>query len=72
MTKNYAKYLFGGSITKLAKAVGVSRQHIYTWDDELTDKQQDSVIGAAFRLGVLTVEPQAGLLRKESEFRMVK
>ena len=63
MTKDYAKYLFGGT-QKMADAVGVTRQAIYDWPDELKQKQSDLVIGAAFRLDIVMVEPVAGLLRK--------
>jgi len=64
MTKDYAKYLFGGT-QKMADAVGVTRQTIYDWPEDLEQKQSDLVIGAAFRLDIVMVEPIAGLLRKQ-------
>ena len=73
MKKKYAIYLFDG-VQKMADAIGVTRQSVYEWPDELKQKQSDLVIGAAFRLGLLDVEPQASLLRHnpEGEFRMIK
>jgi hypothetical protein len=55
MKKNEAIKLFG-TASKLARAVGISRQGINNWPDDLTNKQIDRVIGAATRMK-LTLDP---------------
>ena len=52
MTKNDAKQLFGGTCEKLADALGIKRQNISYWNDELSTKQIDRVLGACIRLNV--------------------
>ena len=50
MTKKEAISLFG-DVLGLATALGVTRQAIYQWPDELPTIYEDRVIGAAYRLG---------------------
>lgn len=40
-----------GSVTELAKALGVTRQYVYQWDEVLEQPLADRVRGAAQRLG---------------------
>lgn len=54
MKKSEAIALFG-SVSELAAALSVTRQAIYQWDEALTDERRDRVLGAAVRLGILTV-----------------
>jgi len=56
MTKNDAIGLFG-TVKYLADALGVTRHAIYQWPDELTQDQEDRVVGAGVRLGKL---PETG------------
>ena len=49
MTKNEAKELFG-TVTELAKCLGITRQYFYKWPDPLKLSQQDRVIGAYMRI----------------------
>ncbi len=49
MTKSDAKELFGG-VTRLAKALGISRQYFYQWPDPMTQPQEDRVRGAYMRI----------------------
>lgn len=56
MTKKDAIRIFGGSVPRLAKALSVTRQAIYMWPDDLSQKRKDEVIGAALRTGYLTPE----------------
>jgi DNA-binding XRE family transcriptional regulator len=51
MKKTEAIKIFGNQ-SKLAKAVGISRQGINQWSNTLTTKQIDRVIGAATRLNI--------------------
>lgn len=52
MTKAEAISLFN-SAANLARAVGLTRGRISQWEENLTQKQADMVIGAAVRLGKL-------------------
>ena len=54
MTKHEAIKLFGDSATAsdLARALGITPQAIHRWSPELTQRQEDEVRGAAFRLGI--------------------
>jgi len=57
MTKNQAKYIFHGT-KHLAEALGITRQAISQWPDELPQKTEDLIIGAAVRLGLPTEIPE--------------
>ena len=57
MTKSQAKYIFHGT-SHMAKALGITRQAIHKWNNELTEKQENMVIGAALRLGIDTKIPE--------------
>ena len=50
MSKNEAIELFG-TAADMARAVGLTRGRISQWPEELTQKQEDLVVGAAMRLG---------------------
>ncbi|MBU9579588.1 Cro/Cl family transcriptional regulator [Ralstonia mannitolilytica] len=50
MTKKEAIGIFGSGAA-LGRALGVSRAAIWQWPDELDQKQTDTVVGAAIRLG---------------------
>lgn len=52
MTKSDAVGLFG-DVLALSRALGVTRQAIYQWDDDLPHIHSDRVTGAAVRLGLL-------------------
>jgi hypothetical protein len=54
MTKQDAISIFGG-VPALAEAVGTTRQAIYQWKDDLDQAKTDRVIGAAIRLGKITI-----------------
>lgn len=51
MTKTDAIAMFGNNASALARAVGLSRSRISQWPDDLTQQQEDRVLGAALRLG---------------------
>jgi uncharacterized protein involved in tolerance to divalent cations len=53
MRKQEAIAMFGGSVKDLAAAVEVTDKAIYAWPAELTQAQEDRVIGAAIRTGKL-------------------
>lgn len=55
MNKASAIELFG-SVTDLAVALGITRQAIYQWPDELAQDQQDRIVGAAIRTDRMRVE----------------
>ena len=52
MKKTDAIRLFG-TAAELARSVGLTRGRISQWDEALTQKQADLVVGAALRLGKL-------------------
>jgi DNA-binding transcriptional regulator YdaS (Cro superfamily) len=56
-TKSQAVKLFG-SQAAVARALGVSNQAISQWPEQLTQAQQDRLVGAAVRLGKLSARPQ--------------
>ena len=51
MKKSDVVYAFR-SVTKLHRALGVSRATIYSWPEQLEQKQTDLIVVAATRLGV--------------------
>ncbi len=57
MRKVDAIAAFGG-ITKLARAIGMTRQAIWLWPDELLQTQADRIRGAAVRLGIEVPESE--------------
>lgn len=52
MKTSYAIELFGG-VKALADALGITRQAIYQWPEDLPQEQADRINGAALRLGLL-------------------
>jgi hypothetical protein len=59
MKKKDAIKLFGGRVKDLASALGVTGSAVSQWGEELTQEQEDRVIGAAVRLGMyVCVEPR--------------
>jgi transcriptional regulator with XRE-family HTH domain len=57
MTKREAIQMFGGTQRKLAAALGVTESAVSQWPSELTVRQVDLVVGAAYRLGRLPCKP---------------
>ena len=58
-TKSQAIKVFGTQAA-VARALGVSNQAISQWPEQLTQAQQDRLLGAAIRLGKLSArQPQA-------------
>lgn len=51
LTKQQAIDIFGSSGAELARVLGCTRSAISLWPDELSQKQTDTIIGAAIRLG---------------------
>lgn len=41
-----------GSVKKMAEALGVTRQAIYMWGEELSQDKQDRILGAITRLNM--------------------
>ena len=58
MNKKDAITLFG-SVVKLAAALGITRQAVYLWPDELGQRTQDEINGAALRLGLQSSDRNA-------------
>lgn len=52
LTKKQALEMFGGDVQRLATAMGTTRQAIYQWPDELSDRLTKSIVGAAVLAGV--------------------
>jgi len=63
MNKSNAIAIFGG-VKKLSDALGIKRQAIYQWKDELTQRQADEIVGAAFRLKYQTMADVESLIRE--------
>lgn len=51
MRKEDAIRMFG-DVASLAAALGITRQAIYQWPDDLAQDQADRINGAALRVGV--------------------
>lgn len=64
MKKSEACYFFGGTQANLARALGITAQAVGQWPDELTQAQEDRVMGAILRLGKL---PQLFAVRMHGE-----
>ena len=60
MQKTTAIYFFKG-VTNLAKCIGVTRQCVYQWPEELKQKDTDLISGAALRLGIKLEFPDVEL-----------
>lgn len=61
MTKTEAVRLFGGRPIDLARAVGVTRQAVQGWPEQLTPKQSDRVQAALWRVAHgIKAEAKAG------------
>ena len=58
-TKTQAAALFG-TYTKLADTLGVTKGAISQWPEKLTVRQQNEVMGAAVRAGVMPCKQGAG------------
>ena len=56
MTRKEAIALFGTTQADLARALGLTRGRIAQWQEELTQAQEDRVMGAAIRLGLMRCE----------------
>ena len=52
MTKSEAIKIFG-DVRKLAQALGITPQAVYLWDEELSERRENEIIGTAFKLGLL-------------------
>ena len=52
MTKKEAVKIFG-SVRELANALGITPQAIYLWDEDLSERRENEIIGTAFKLGLL-------------------
>jgi len=50
MKKQHAFDVFGGPV-ELARIMGLRRQSVYAWPDELPQRTIDRLIGIAFRRG---------------------
>jgi hypothetical protein len=51
MTKNDALHVFGG-LAETGQALGLTRQAVDKWPNELAQKHVDRVVGGAVRLGL--------------------
>ena len=56
MTKAEAIELFDSSVPKLSETLGITRQAVYMWPDELSQQKTDEIIGAALRTGRLPAD----------------
>jgi hypothetical protein len=52
-TKQEAIQIFGGSMRAVGDALGISRQAVYQWPEELPQDTSDRLLGAAIRLNLL-------------------
>ena len=55
MRKTEARAIFG-NYKQMAESLGKTPTTISGWPDDLTQQQEDLVIGAAFRMGILPYE----------------
>jgi len=66
MTKAQAVSLFG-NVTKLCKAMGISRNAYYKWDDPLKQRKADQVRGAWERVTEARDKEAVILFRQKKE-----
>lgn len=66
MKREQAASLFG-NLVLLGKALGITPSAISQWQETLTIRQQDEVIGAAIRTGKLTPEQAKELIEHERQ-----
>ncbi len=59
MKKKRARGLFGSTYRSVASAVGVTKQAVSNWPDDLPQSIGDRVVGAAVRTGVLKLSPES-------------
>ena len=52
MKKKHAFDVFGGPV-ELARMLGLRRQSVYAWPEDLPQKTEDRLIGLALRKGLL-------------------
>ena len=52
MKKSEAINIFG-SVRELANALGITPQAISLWDEDLSERRENEIIGTAFRLGLI-------------------
>ena len=52
MTKTEAVKIFG-SVRELANALGITPQAIYLWEEDLSERRENEIIGTAFKLGLI-------------------
>lgn len=64
MKKSAAISIFSSG-TALAAAVGLTKQAISQWPEELNQARSDMVIGAAIRLKRISAKEAAALLQQE-------
>lgn len=57
MHKSEAIELFGGRVKLLADVLKQTRASVYLWPDELPEKTEFIVIGAAVKVGILELKP---------------
>ena len=55
-TRSDAINLFGG-VKNLADVIGITKGAVSQWDETLTTRQIDEVIGAGVRLGLFSISP---------------
>ncbi|WP_302945262.1 hypothetical protein [Turicimonas muris] len=66
MDKKTATSLFGSGAA-LGRALGISKAAIGNWHENLSQRQQDEVIGAAIRLNKITLEKAKELINDERQ-----
>jgi len=66
MEKKFATSIFGSGAA-LARALGITKAAVGNWRDQLSQRQQDEVIGAAIRLNKLTPQKAKELIEHERE-----
>lgn len=52
-TKQEAIRIFGGTMKAVGDALGISRQAVYQWPEDLPQDTSDRLVGAAIRLKLL-------------------
>lgn len=69
MTKREAAELLGGSLTQVARAVGISPSAVCQWPDPLPPRLADRVIAARWRLDQAHKKAAHSRFAREQELR---
>lgn len=67
LTKKSQAIKWFGTATKLAEALGISSPSLCEWEEDLTPRRRNEIMGAAISAGLARFVPGAKIRRLEGE-----